>query len=532
MTNTVLFNLQAASMAAAVNSGQSGITADDIPDGGMSFSEILASHTLQTGTAVNPVAETDTPEDGAADAGEILVPDNSMFAEAMQRIQNSDDAVRKALNMLLKTVLNAMRGTSGVEERKTDMFMILADGSAGFSDEDDLIDSDLLLGAEIMNRLGLMLETAAAEEDSEPDVLIEELEKIVSQILGYEDEDSDETAAADALAAMLNIPPEEIESLAEADSETKTEAIGNAAEALKAPMEAIRQEAPEKVPEAEKLYSEFAAEIVAETEEIPETSARAGFSALKINNASEQVGNIGRRISSEPAAEEAEIPEQNLNAENFTADESRANPNADSESRGSENKPDAEIAAAGVQADTETVFVRGEIGTDDVEPKLDVKTEFSVEEQVRDVVTDEISEFGDKDGTKELVLILRPRELGQIAVKLVKEANTVSVIMSAQYEEVGKLMTQRAAYLSESLSDKNYDVKDVQIVEPGNAAEQMGLNFTDHGFSFARNSGNPNSSDNGYRGESDSYGEIDGIDEIGADQGEIRFREAKLWTTA
>ena len=253
---------------------------------------------------------------------------------------------------------------------------------------------------------------------------------------------------------------------------------------------------------------------------------------MKINNASEQVGNIGRRISSEPAAEEAEIPEQNLNAENFTADESRANPNADSESRGSENKPDAEIAAAGVQADTETVFVRGEIGTDDVEPKLDVKTEFSVEEQVRDVVTDEISEFGDKDGTKELVLILRPRELGQIAVKLVKEANTVSVIMSAQYEEVGKLMTQRAAYLSESLSDKNYDVKDVQIVEPGNAAEQMGLNFTDHGFSFARNSGNPNSSDNGYRGESDSYGEIDGIDEIGADQGEIRFREAKLWTTA
>ena len=260
MTNTVLFNLQAASMAAAVNSGQSGITADDIPDGGMSFSEILASHTLQTGTAVNPVAETDTPEDGAADAGEILVPDNSMFAEAMQRIQNSDDAVRKALNMLLKTVLNAMRGTSGGEERKTDMFMILADGSAGFSDEDDLIDSNLLLGAEIMNRLGLMLETAAAEEDSEPDVLIEELEKIVSQILGYEDEDSDETAAADALAAMLNIPPEEIESLAEADSETKTEAIGNAAEALKASMEAIRQEAPEKVPEAEKLYSEFAAD--------------------------------------------------------------------------------------------------------------------------------------------------------------------------------------------------------------------------------------------------------------------------------
>ena len=110
----------------------------------------------------------------------------------------------------------------------------------------------------------------------------------------------------------------------------------------------------------------------------------------------------------------------------------------------------------------------------------------------------------------------------------------MSVIMSAQYGEVGKLMSQRAAYLSESLSDRNYEVKDVQIVEPGNAAEQMGLNFTDHGFSFARNSANSDGSENGRgrRGENDGYGEIDGIDEIAADHGEIRLREAKLWTTA
>ena len=149
-------------------------------------------------------------------------------------------------------------------------------------------------------------------------------------------------------------------------------------------------------------------------------------------------------------------------------------------------------------------------------------------------MTDEIAGFGDKDGVKELVLILRPRELGQIAVKLVKDANTVSVIMSAQYEEVGKLMTQRAAYLGESLAGKDYDVKEVQIVEPGNAAEQMGLNFTDHGFSFARNQGGSNDAGSGrsYSGENDGYGEIDGIEEISADHGDIRFREAKLWTTA
>ncbi|MDE5992828.1 MAG: flagellar hook-length control protein FliK [Oscillospiraceae bacterium] len=533
MTNTVLFDLQAAAMAAAANSGQKLPGAEDIPEGGSSFSEILALQntqnvqTSQTG-ATEAAGET-AAADGSAEAVVEENPDNSAFAEALKRIENSDDAVKKALTLLLKTVLNAMRGASDGEERKTDMFMILSDGSAGFSDEDDLLGEDILLGAEIMNRLGIMLETAA-EKETEPDVLLGELEKIVSAILGAkDDEDSDEITAADALAAMLNIPPEEIESLEAADSETKAEAVGNAAEALKAPMEAIKQEAPEKVPEAEKLYSEFAAEVVSETEEVPETPVRAGFSALKINNASEQVNNIGRRTS----VETEEIPEQPVEAK---APAAETNPVSTEDEKSEKEAADDtaddrtdEIAALG--AETESIFVRGDIGTEKVETELKPETARSVEAQVKEVVTDEISEFGDKDGVKELVLILKPKELGQIAVKLIKEADTVSVVMSAQYGEVGKLMSQRAAYLSESLSDRNYQVKDVQIVEPGNAAEQMGLNFTDHGFSFARNSGGSESGRD-HRGENDGYGEIDGIGEIAADHGEIRLREAKLWTTA
>lgn len=529
MTNTVLFDLQAAAMAAAANSGQKLPGAEDIPEGGSSFSEILALQNTQNAqTSQTGAAEASGETDAAAEAVAEEKPDNSPFAEAIKQIENSDGAVKKALTLLLKTVLNAMRGASGGEERKTDMFMILSDGSAGFSDEDDLLGEDILLGAEIMNRLGIMLE-AAAEKKTEPDVLLGEPEKIVSAILGVkDDEDSDETTAADVLAAMLNIPPEEIESLEAADSETKAEAVGNAAEALKAPMEAIRQEAPEKVPEAEKLYSEFAAEVVSETEEVPETPVRAGFSALKINNASEQVNNIGKKTS----VETEEIPEQPVEAKTSAAETDPALTEDGKSERKAEDGRADEAAALG--AETENIFVRGDIGTEKVETELKPETARSVEAQVKEVVTDEISEFGDKDGVKELVLILRPKELGQIAVKLVKEANTVSVIMSAQYGEVGKLMSQRAAYLSESLSDRNYQVKDVQIVEPGNAAEQMGLNFTDHGFSFARNSASSDGSENGggRRGENDGYGEIDGIDEIAADHGEIRLREAKLWTTA
>lgn len=539
MTNTVLFDLQAAAMAAAANSGQKLPGAEDIPEGGSSFSEILALQNTQNAqaaqTGVTEAAGGSEAADGAAEAVVEANPDNGPFAEAIKQIENSDDAVKKALTLLLKTVLNAMRGTSDGKERKTDMFMILSDGSAGFSDEDDPLSEDILLGAEIMNRLGIMLE-AAEEKETEPDVLLGELEKIVSAILGVkDDEDSDETTAADALAAMLNIPPEEIESIEAADSETKAEAVGNAAEALKAPMEAIRQEAPEKVPEAEKLYSEFAAEVVSETEEVPETPVRAGFSALKINNASEQVNNIGRKAY----AETEEIPEQTVEAKAPAAEANLAAAEEEKPEEAVDNAVDDkaddradEIAALGTE--TERIFVRGDIGTEKSETVLRPETARSVEAQVKEVVTDEISEFGDKDGVKELVLILRPKELGQVAVKLIKEANTVSVIMSAQYGEVGKLMSQRTAYLSESLSDRNYEVKDVQIVEPGNAAEQMGLNFTDHGFSFARNSANSDGSENGRgrRGENDGYGEIDGIDEIAADHGEIRLREAKLWTTA
>lgn len=551
MTNTVLFDLQAAAMAAAANSANPGRklpNGEDIPEG-MNFSDVLASQNALNSQNVQNAqnGQTDAAENAGgtdiivedAENADIEETDKGIFSDALKLIENADDGVKKALELLLKTVLNALRGSSDGEERKTDMFMILTDGSAGFSDEDDMSE-DMLLGAEIMNRLGLMLDSET-EKETEPDLLLGELEKIVQKILGNDKDDTDETTAADALAALLNIAPEEIESFALEDGSAKTEAVGNAAEAMKAPIKALEQEAPEKLPEAERLYSELAAEAVPKTEDVPKMPSRTGFTALKINNASEQVGNIERKLYSEPEAETEEIPVQAAaEARPEEAESSNARKDGGSESTDSrrgtvaESELSSEAAAAVTAAADRTVFVRDEIGTEHTETRLSADTAFSVENQVKDVVTDEIAGFGDKDGVKELVLILRPRELGQIAVKLVKDANTVSVIMSAQYEEVGKLMTQRAAYLGESLSGRDYDVKDVQIVEPGNAAEQMGLSFTDQGFSFARNQGGPNDSDSGrgYRGENDGYGEIDGIEEIGAGHGDIRFREAKLWTTA
>lgn len=184
MTNTVLFDLQAAAMAAAANSANPSRklpNGEDIPEG-MNFSDILASQNvqntqnMQTNAAENAEGKDIPAENAETDGAEET--DKGIFSDALKLIENADDGVKKSLELLLKTVLNALRGPSGGEERKTDMFMILTDGSSGFSDEDDM-----LLGAEIMNRLGLMLD-AEIEKETDPDLLLGELERSLSRYSG------------------------------------------------------------------------------------------------------------------------------------------------------------------------------------------------------------------------------------------------------------------------------------------------------------------------------------------------------------
>lgn len=550
MTNTVMFDLQAAAMAAAANGGLGGVLngTADIPEDGVSFSDVLASHTVQNGeTAVADEAAADAVlSTDSADIAETV--DEGIFGGAMKLIDSSNDGVKKAMKLLLKTVLNAMRGDSGSHKtaKKTDMFMLLSDTGAGFSGDDE---DDFLLGAGIMDQIGLMIE-AQTEIPEKADEVLSGIEEIFSEILGVKDDDeADENTMAETLAALLKIQPEEAEEISFVSGEAKAEAVSEAAEILKAPMEAVKAEMPEKVPDAEKLYSDFEAEVKAEpqNEQLPEITVKVSFASLKINNAAEQVDSIGvKSVKAADAEEKMPVEETAKNETAPDTDYKAVRTEADAktpeaDTRLSETDTEKvidvkttvgsseavpEAAAAGIQIES--------VGTEEVVPETETVLEpaekASVERQLTGTVDEEIRAFGDKDGTKELVLILRPKELGQIAVKLVKEGSAVSVVLSAQYEQVGKMMTERAAYLGSGLSNQDYEVKDVQIVEPGNAAEQMGLNFTDRGFSFAGN--NSGQSEN-YRGSgNDGYGEIDETLEANADNGGIRIREARLWTTA
>jgi len=565
--NTVMLNLQA--LAAAVSQSQA---AADMPDGGTSFSDMLAT----AASAAGGLPVTDSGDTAAQDLQDLqadLVSADfcgedgvlrgpvaeGMFDEAFKAIEGADSGVKKALLMLLETVLNGMTDDGG-KDKDRDMFMFLADSSiADIYGDTAMSEKDMLLAAMIMNRLGQKLEAETADTTEKADSVFAGLEDFVSKILDGDD-DTDPNTAADILAAMLNVQPEETVILYAAPEETKAEAVTNAAMVLTAPVKAMERTAPEKVSEAEKLYTEVLQGVTAEVKEPAAETARpvlqVSFAALKISNAAEQLGFITIKSESAEAVKTGEAKQGVNTGENEAAadvngeaavtgktetresglqseDEASAAVLAENGDSVTETKTEtdvqsfgAELAAAEMQAavhaptETAPTALEEDIFTDE-------KTVFSVENQVRETVEGEIAELGDKDGTKELVLILKPKELGQIAVKLVKENGAVSVLLSAQYEEVGKMMTQRVSYLGSSLSNQNYEVRDIHVVEPGNAAEQMGLNFTDRGFSFEQSG----SQRQGYSGSkaSDSSEEIG---EIAAINGAARSWEAKLWTTA
>lgn len=477
--NTVMFDLQAAVMAAEAygNGGFNELTGD-----GTSFSEVLAVQkeivsgeaAVQTEGNADVVEETDVT-DGTVVTG--MTEANSVFADILKQIEESDDGIKKAMRLLLKTVIDAFKGSDDGTERKTDMFNILFDGNA-------LLDGDesgfFLTGTEIMSNAGIMLEAQLASEKNTDDILAE-LEKFVSAVFDGEDDDTDENTAADVLAAMLNVPEQDIAYLTD---EEKIDAVEGAVKILETPKQAVAAEMPEKLPEMEKLYSEFKTAVKQDGSESTPNIIKVSFAALKINNAAEQVKFIG-------GTEEA-VPE---------------------------------LAAVSVQPD-----IVPESGVEVVET-FDVPAAESVEFQITEAVVEKLADIKDDDGTEELVMILKPENLGQVAVKLVKENGAVTVMLSAQYDEVGKLMTERAAVLGSSLENRNYEVKDVQVVSPNNAAEQMGLDFTNQGFGFMRQQGQGRE----FSGGNESYRGIDGIDgitETDAVSGDIKIREAKLWTTA
>ena len=445
--NTVLFDLQAAVMAASVSSGNNSLT--EIPEDGSSFSDVLAAQKeLVTDSAVNQ----------ATDKGEVdsTMPDDENeqdYSAVLEAIEKADENMKRAMLKLLQTVLKAFRGSDDDKERATDLFALFSDG--GSENEDDM-----LLGCEFLNQTGLMIEDGLTDGKS-ADEIIAELEDSIIKILG---EDADETTAAELMASLLGAPTE----IADGND------LMSAADILKSAKQAICEVNPDDAEKMEQLFADIKGISYNKTEDVPDIF-RLNFTSVKINNASEQVAEIST--------------EDEINPELMT-----------------DVKPEI-IADKSVMTE---------------------KTAESVQIQVTEVVTEKLSAMKINNGIEELTMILKPESLGEVAVKLVKENGAVTVLLTAQYDEVGKALADRAAALTTSLQNQNYNVKEVLVVAAGNAAEQMGLDFTNQGFNFAQNRGeNQSSGTNNRRIEG-----IDGIEETEAVTGTAKLKEAKLWTTA
>lgn len=535
MDNSVMLGLQAAVAAAAVDAS-AGMTA--VPEGGESFSSVLAAQTGQTGQTVQTAQDVQNGSEQAVQEN-IPVTDGSVpvFSEAADVIDGlsgkdedgdsaksaldvilnildstEDDGTLKGMKILAKAVLNAMMGDSGAKKKKTDLFAFMGEGYEVFADDYAL----LLTGTEMLDQIGAALKKdLAAAEDAETEIIpifvsdpdaeeevmspvdeiISKLDKIVKKLCSADD-DVDENAAAEMLAAMLGIPADA--NLDYVLAPVKEQALEAAAEVLSAPKKIVAEESPEDVPEMERLYSELTVKYEKngrqpEAEQTNQSGVheafKASFTAVKINNAADQL----RAINGE---EIPTVPEAAAAVPNLTAVRTDI----------------------GVPAETEA---SAEISADPVE----------IESQVTEKISERLFEMKEDNGTEELIMVLKPENLGQVAVKLVKENGAVSVLLSAQYEEVGKLMAERAANLGGSLQSRDVQVKDVNVVDPSSAAEQMGLSFTDRGFGFERSFGGSSDTDGrGSRGTG-SAESVEGIDSADMTENIEIIREAGKWMT-
>lgn len=198
-----------------------------------------------------------------------------------------------------------------------------------------------------------------------------------------------------------------------------------------------------------------------------------GFSSamLKINDASSQIDTIASNAEKFTVVEAAEVkPEA----------EAEAIPKAKSEAKASEKSvPDNAPAEA---VNSFNIFNSSEITIPEKTDKLNDFYTGSVERQITEQITAKIFEVSEKDGVSEMTIVLKPENLGEIAVKLTSEKGVVSILLSAQNEAVANTVNERISSLTEGLANKNIEIKDINVISSAEAGSQMGLDFTNQGF--------------------------------------------------
>ena len=470
----------------------------------ISFGDILGS-AVTANTPVDDITqEVDITEDNAEENNTF----SKLVSELAQDVSNADKSVIDSAVKMMLSVGNAaeklMYGTSDSSsqnnDENTDVINILSNMIKFVTSQDgeDFVSDEETGLALTLGDISAVLETGLSEGKS-ADEIADEMKKLA------EGDDTDLSALANAVVSMMDMMPvrtnEEILDEIPFEAAAKTASVTEVLSSDTAPTQ-----------KAETIVS-----ILENKTGFNDLSSFESFlSALKL------------ALYSDNSADTADT---SFAALHKTAAFARINDvSAQIRVIAGSDENSAEQAAANVvltaQNPVQTnIFADIEIPTDTVEVYKQL-ADFAVQQ-----ITQSVSETTQNGAVQELVVVLKPENLGEVAVKVTADTSgAVSIVLAASNEEVGRALAANSAALTESFAKQNVDVQNVNVVAPSEAASYMGLDFSNQSFN-RRN-------DETSQSESTSTNRISGIAkaddeaESGVTAARKLLKEAKLWLTA
>lgn len=438
-------------------------------DSDVSFGDVLGQ-AVNAMKGINNAVKADTDTD---------VNDKKTFAELAEslseRIEETDGDVINAAVKLIQAVgkaVEALMGKSGVADDENDAMSVFE--LFGGSDDENKLDD--VIG--IFDSISELLKTGSEDADMSTDDVVSELMDILKS------DDDDENTLADAVMSVLCTI-----SGTEFSVDGDLTVADNAAEKLSGIIDTLSADVPADLKiqlvsdvlsgKTDDIQVKFADFI---TKQDQFANSMQQTTAIRINNVSEQIKDI------RPSGND-DLPEENVL-----------------------------LDRADVQADIQPTQVYKELSE-------------IVSRQVSQQIIEKLSDNSISDAVKELTVVLKPEGLGEVAVKLVTDGNTVSVVLSASNAEIGRAMSENASALTASLAKQNVEISSVNVVNPSEASSYMGLDFTNQGFN-RKGDESDRGSENGERNSSggiDKVGDISSADDVRALK---LLKEAKLWLTA
>lgn len=470
----------------------------------ISFGDILGS-AVTSNTPVDDITqEVDITEDASEDNNTF----SKLVSELAQDVSNADKSVIDAAVKMMLSVGNAaeklMYGTSDSSSQNdgenTDVINILSNMIKFVTSQDgeDFVSDEETGLALTLGDISAVLETGLSEGKS-ADEIADELKKLA------EGDDTNLSALANAVVSMMGMMPagtneeilDEIPFEAAAKAASVTEVLSSdTAPTQKAETIVSILENKTEFNDLSSFESFQSALKLALYSDNSANSADTSFAALhktatfaRINDVSAQIRVItgSDENSAEQAAANVVLTAQNPVQTNILAD---------------------------IEIPTDTVEVYRQLA------------DFAVRQ-----ITQSVSENAQNGAVRELVVVLKPENLGEVAVKVTSDTSgAVSVVLAASNEEVGKALAANSAALTESFAKQNVDVRNVNVVAPSEAASYMGLDFSNQ--SFNRQNGGASQSESTSTNRISGIAKADDEAESGVTAARKLLKEAKLWLTA